>query len=240
MCPLFNSIHQCILHLSWPHPLNQVCTCLWVAAAISFIELLVQLLFKGGYYSGCGFIQINMVFMLYGITITSLASAWLTTQFTTWKAMSLLQAMHALGIRWFSVYIISACHYLHCYYCYAATFTETPSSQVVAVGQEAVFICRSSTATAFGWIWNGSEVINLDPPPGITPDDNILTIVALSDYNVTEIVCVAFSVSEGSVRTPPVRLLIQGTESAPIDIHVRHYVRHYHWLISVNLCITLH
>ena len=65
-----------------------------------------------------------------------------------------------------------------------------------------------------------------DPPPGITPDNNILTIVAQSDYNETEVVCVAFFISGDPMRTPPVRLLIQGTESAPIDI--RHYVEHYY------------
>ena len=49
----------------------------------------------------------------------------------------------------------------------------------------------------------------LDPPPGITPDDNILTIVAQSDYNETEVACVALF-RDGSIRTAPVRLLIQG------------------------------
>ena len=116
---------------------------------------------------------------------------------------------------------ISACHYLYCC-CYAATFTETPSSQVVGVGQEAVFVCRNPTAFVFGWIWNGSNVRTADPPPGITPDDNILTIVAQSDYNETEVVCVAFISSEDLMRTIPVRLLIQGKVSAPIDI--KHYV----------------
>ena len=45
--------------------------------------------------------------MLSVIAFTSLASAWLTALFTTGKAMSLPQAMHALGIGWFSVYIIT-------------------------------------------------------------------------------------------------------------------------------------
>ena len=124
----------------------------------------------------------------------------------------------------FCIILYSACHYLH-YCCYAATFTETPSSQVVGVGQKAVFICHSPTASAYGWIWNGSDVRTLDPP-GITPDDNILTIVAQSDYNETEVVCVAFFINGEPMRTTPVRLLIQGKESAPIDI--RHIVRHYY------------
>lgn len=125
----------------------------------------------------------------------------------------------------FCIILYSACHYLHCC-CYAATFTETPSSQVVGVGQEAVFICRNPTASGFGWIWNGSDVRTLDPP-GITPVDNILTIVALSDYNETEIVCVVLFISGDPIlRTPPVRLLIQGTESVPIDMRL--YIRHYY------------
>ena len=131
-------------------------------------------------------------------------------------AMSLPHSVHALEIGWFNFLhnYISTYHYC---YCHAATFTEVPSTQVVGVGQEAVFICRNPTASGFGWIWNGSDVRTVDPP-GITTDDNVLTIVAQSDYNETEVVCVAFFISGGSNRTTPVRLLIQGTESAPIDI----------------------
>ena len=62
-------------------------------------------------------------------------------------------------------------------------------------------------------------------PPGITPDDNILTIVAQSNYNETEVACVAFF-SDGRMETTPVRLLIQGTESAPIDIMMNKAIRH--------------
>ena len=80
---------------------------------------------------------------------------------------------------------------------------------MVGVGQQTVFRCLNPTAFTYGWIWNGSEVRALDPPPGITPDDNILTIVAQSDYNETEVACVALF-RDGSIRTAPVRLLIQG------------------------------
>ena len=93
---------------------------------------------------------------------------------------------------------------------YAATFTETPSSQVVGVGQEAAFFCCNPTANVIGWIWNGSDVRSEAPPSGITPGTNSLTIVAQSDYNETEVACVAFS-RGGSMETTPVRLLIQGT-----------------------------
>ena len=122
--------------------------------------------------------------------------------------------MH-LGSGGFLHNYISAYHYN---YCYAATFTEVPSSQVVGVGQEAVFSCLDPTAFTYGWIWNRSEVRAPDPPSGIKLNNNILTIVAQSNYNETEVVCVAFFNSGEPMRTTPVRLLIQGTESAPIDI----------------------
>ena len=94
---------------------------------------------------------------------------------------------------------------------YAVTFTDTPSSQVVGIGQEAVFRCQNPAATAIGWIWNGSEVTIASPPPGITLGSNTetLTIVAQSNYNETEVVCLAFSRS-APIETTPVRLLIQG------------------------------
>ena len=86
---------------------------------------------------------------------------------------------------------------------------------MVGIGQKAVFRCRNPTANAIGWIWNGSEVMVDSPPPGITLGSNTLTIVAQSNYNETEVVCVAFS-SSGSVETTPIRLLIQGTFSAAL------------------------
>ena len=90
-------------------------------------------------------------------------------------------------------------------------FSETPSTQVVGVGQEAVFRCQNPNATAIGWALNGSEVGSTNPPPGVTPRVNTLTIVALSNYNETEVVCLAFSRSwNGSTETTPVSLLIQG------------------------------
>ena len=96
-----------------------------------------------------------------------------------------------------------------CYYYYLA-FSETPSSQVVGVGQEAVFRCRNPTAFATGWIWNGSDVRNEDLPPDVTLGVNTLIIAAQSNYNETEVVCVAFSSDGSSMRTTPVSLLIQG------------------------------
>ena len=73
-----------------------------------------------------------------------------------------------------------------------------------------MFRCRDPTATAIGWIWNGSEVMVASPPPGITPGSDSLTIVAQSNYNETEVVCLALTRS-GSMETTPVRLLIQGS-----------------------------
>ena len=84
---------------------------------------------------------------------------------------------------------------------------------MVGVGQEAVFRCHNPDASAIGWVLNGSAVRSENPPPGITPGIaggvNTLTIVAKSNYNETEVVCVAFSRS-GSTETTSVSLLIQG------------------------------
>ena len=81
---------------------------------------------------------------------------------------------------------------------------------MVGIGQEAVFRCRDPTAINIGWILNRSEVMVASPPPGITLGSNTLTIVTQSNYNETEVVCLALF-RNGSVETPPVTLLIQGT-----------------------------
>ena len=89
---------------------------------------------------------------------------------------------------------------------------------MVGVGQQVVFRCQDPTAAAIGWKVNGSDVVGSNPLPGITTgltsDGNgnlyILTIVARSHYNQTEVVCVAFSSGPGgSTETAPVSLLIQ-------------------------------
>ena len=93
---------------------------------------------------------------------------------------------------------------------------------MVAIKEEAVFRCLHSTAPVIAWKVNGSVVSQRDPPPDITPGrtlsgsgnvvDYTLTIVAHSNYNETEVVCVAIFIGSSMLdeETTPVRLLIQG------------------------------
>ena len=93
---------------------------------------------------------------------------------------------------------------------------------MVAIGEEAVFRCLHSTAPLIVWNWNGTLVRESNPPPGITPgrtlDENgnvilyTLNVTAHSNYNQTEVVCVAVFI-DGQIpddETTPVSLLIQG------------------------------
>lgn len=78
-------------------------------------------------------------------------------------------------------------------------FTEVPSSQVVYIGEEAVFRCRHPNAYVVGWNVNGSgigQTPSLDITPGTDRDDNgtlvnTLTIIARPQYNGTVVECVA-------------------------------------------------
>jgi hypothetical protein len=92
----------------------------------------------------------------------------------------------------------------------------------VAIGAEAVFICRHQTADNIRWRVNGS-LVGRSPPPDIIPstihDDNgnlvdTLTIIARPEFNVTEVVCVArFDDDRPEELSQPVTLIgIAGRE----------------------------
>jgi alpha/beta superfamily hydrolase len=111
-------------------------------------------------------------------------------------------------------------------------FTISPSSQVVGVGQVAVFRCQNVNADNVYWRVNETSVTfnSPHPDPGIaidrTTDENdnvvnLLSIAAQSNYNETVIVCAANFLVGGSLTndTTPVKLLIQG-EPAPDSVHV--------------------
>jgi hypothetical protein len=104
-------------------------------------------------------------------------------------------------------------------------FTISPSSQVVGVGQVAVFRCQNSNVLDISWRVNEQLVTfnNPHPDPDITISTimdenndvlNLLSIAAQSEYNETVIVCIASSIDGGSNETTPIKLLIQG-EPAP-------------------------
>ena len=100
-------------------------------------------------------------------------------------------------------------------------FTIFPSSQVVGVGQQAVFRCQNPNAEFLSWRVNETQVnfLNSHPDPNIiistTMDESnnvvfILRITAQLEYNETVIICTAFSIVGDSNSTTPVKLLIQG------------------------------
>ena len=102
-------------------------------------------------------------------------------------------------------------------------FSIIPSSQVVSVGEEAVFKCRYPTADSIHWIVNGSLVGFNHPPdilPGIVQTDsgtlvNTLTIVGHPEYNGTVVVCEAFF-REGSRSELSPEALLQGQHNSNI------------------------
>ena len=81
-------------------------------------------------------------------------------------------------------------------YCSALAFTEVPSSQVVHIGEEAVFRCHHSTTRLIDWIVNGT-LLDHPPPPDIIPSTEdgtqvaTLTIIARPEYNGTVVKCEA-------------------------------------------------
>ena len=108
-----------------------------------------------------------------------------------------------------------------------AVFTITPSSQVIGVGQQAVFRCHNPTATVIVWRWNDSALSESNPPPGVTPNrvldesgnvlEYTLTIVAQSNYNETEVVCIAIFIDMPREETAPVSLKIQGGTEVQVN-----------------------
>ena len=93
---------------------------------------------------------------------------------------------------------------------------------MVGTGEQAEFSCLHSTTDVIAWKVNGTVVIDSNPPPnittGMTTDEkgnvatHTMTIVAQSNYNETEIVCVAAYVGDimPEEETAPVILLVQG------------------------------
>lgn len=77
-------------------------------------------------------------------------------------------------------------------------FLESPTSQTVNVGENAVFRCQHETANFFRWKVNGTLFSPFSMPiPGVTQgsaDNHLvstLTVAGRLDYNETEVVCVA-------------------------------------------------
>ena len=99
---------------------------------------------------------------------------------------------------------------------FTIAFSIIPSSQVVSVGEEAVFKCRHPTADFIDWFVNGS-LVGRNPPPDVLPgvvqgDDgttvHTLTIVGHPEYNGTVVVCEAFFRDGPRSELSPAALLV--------------------------------
>lgn len=98
-------------------------------------------------------------------------------------------------------------------------FTISPQDTIQAVGTPAKFQCQYSDARTVGWIFNGTSIHSYNPPAnvtsGILPGSiNVLTVLALPDYNETEIWCVATVFQNGYGRvenSSKGKLIVQGT-----------------------------
>ena len=103
-------------------------------------------------------------------------------------------------------------------------FSQIPSSQVVSIGEEAVFQCRHPTADLTDWIVNGS-LVGSNPPPDVLPGAfqtdhgtvvNTLTIVGRPEYNGTVVVCEAyFREGPRSELSPEAWLVLEHNTSRP-------------------------
>ena len=114
--------------------------------------------------------------------------------------------------------------------CIYTAFTIFPSSQVVGVGQQAVFRCQNPNAAFFSWRVNETLVTFINPHPdsnisfGSTMDESnnvvvTLRIIARLENNETMIVCTAISPVGDSNSTTPVKLLIQGEPATDSVYH---------------------
>lgn len=78
-------------------------------------------------------------------------------------------------------------------------FTEVPVSQMVSVGEAAVFRCQHPTADIISWKTNDTSVTNERRPPGVIPGIDVengslvytLTVMGQPEYNGTVVVGVA-------------------------------------------------
>ena len=74
-------------------------------------------------------------------------------------------------------------------------FIESPTSQNVSIGEDAVFRCQHDSADTIRWRVNGVLVSRSSPPTGVHEDADglvdTLTITGSLEYNGTEVVCVA-------------------------------------------------
>ena len=108
-------------------------------------------------------------------------------------------------------------NYYSDFYSTGTGFTVSPQNSIQAEGIDAIFQCQYVEADAVGWIINGTSVHTYNPP-NVTInilDESIheLTILALPNYNGTELWCVA-TIIQNEVRVETSsrgKLIVQGT-----------------------------
>lgn len=93
---------------------------------------------------------------------------------------------------------------------YAGHFTEVPRTLNVTAGNDAVFMCDHSDAAFLGWLINGEPALRANIS-GVSMQTNSLTILALPEYNGTEVECLALYLDGTSETSPPALLIVQGT-----------------------------
>lgn len=97
------------------------------------------------------------------------------------------------------------------FFLYTGQFTEVPQTVNVTAGNDAVFRCLHSDAEFYGWRIDGrsARTANLSE---VSVQSNMLTILALPEYNGTVVECIAlYSDGTPSQTSPPALLIVQGS-----------------------------
>ena len=103
---------------------------------------------------------------------------------------------------------------------HTTAFIEQPTTILKAPGTQAIFRCRHEDASVhIGWQVNGTsigQVMNSNIIPGTIRDEkghlvDVLTILALPEYNNTEVRCLAITLIPNITTelTPIAKLIIQ-------------------------------
>ena len=115
-----------------------------------------------------------------------------------------------------------------------APFEITPSPLTVAVEQEvAVFVCQYLSCDGLTWLVNGTQLNRINSTNITTFSSGriyFLSIGTLLEYSGTTVECVAtFLDGSPPIFTPPVTLLIQGSNVMVLSPLLIHVLRMYMW-----------
>ena len=105
--------------------------------------------------------------------------------------------------------LVNVCY---CFITILGGFVEVPHSLNVTVDAEATFHCSHPRANVIIWLINTTEInkrTELEHTFRVNFRGNVLTVIALPEYNTTMIQCQAFF-STGSITSTAAILNIQG------------------------------